>query len=100
MGKSPLAEEVGIARRGRWSRARASEMADIPERNSVCKVMHGHESGLNARRRTPPPCVGLSASVFVCACVCLPLLATFARYRESRSISPGSAREVAARAST
>lgn len=62
MGKSPLAEEVGITRRGRWSyaresgtadprfeRTRGSEMADTTGRNSVCKVMHGHESGLNAR---------------------------------------------------
>lgn len=55
MGKSPLAEEVGITQRGRWSyarveynrsssrenmrdRGREREMANVPGRNSVCKV--------------------------------------------------------------
>lgn len=72
-------------------------MADIPERNSVCKVMHGYESGLNARRRT---FLRVSPSVYARIARVLLLLATFARYRGSRSISPGTAREVVARAST
>lgn len=50
----------------RFERTWGSEMADIPGRNSVCKVMHGHESGLNARRRTPPPWCWF---VHLCTCV-------------------------------
>lgn len=66
-------------------------MADIPGRNSVCKVMHEHESGLNARRRTASSVMLVRPFVYV-RC----LLATSARYRGSRSISPRPAREVAA----
>lgn len=69
-------------------------MADIPGCNSVCKVMHGHESGLNVRRRTSsvlPVCPSIYLCIYVCVYVLLLLLlllATSARYRESRSISP------------
>lgn len=64
---------VGNGRSSRFVNERGSEMADIPGRNSVCKVMHGHESGLNVRRRTSSVllvCPSIYLYMYVCCCCC------------------------------
>jgi len=78
-GKSPLAEEEDVththgerethvhascARNGRTRLASASEMADTAKGYAQQRMqgnVHGHESGLNARRWTLPP---VAVSVF------------------------------------
>jgi len=84
-GRAPETDGLVSRVRERWQIQRGAQQR-------MQGNVHGHESGLNARRWTLPR-PPARCRLCVLACVKPLLLATSVRYRGSRSISPGSARE-------